>query len=155
MLCLLINYCSNFPSDPLVLRLWGTRQGNWIYDDAIFLCFISFQLWEWPAPSMLDCSSDELGGAEGTWAAPKTAETNGQVTFALLVKGIRSAFGSSALLHKGLAGISATPRCLDNRSGQQHFFPKCAKISFLQCTKCNGMKGFARAKIKTVWGRLF
>lgn len=82
MLCLLINYCSNFPSNPLVLRLWGTRQGNWIYDDAIFLCFISLQLWEWPAPSMLDCSSDELGGAEGTWAAPKTAGTNGQVTFA-------------------------------------------------------------------------
>lgn len=52
MLCLLINYCRNFPSDPLVLCVWGTRQGNWIYDDAIFLCFISLQLWEWPAPSM-------------------------------------------------------------------------------------------------------
>lgn len=61
-----------------------------------------------------------------------------------------SAFSSPALLYNGLAGISATPTCLDKMSGQQLFFfpPKCAKISFLQCTKSNRMKGFARAKIK-------
>lgn len=33
-----------------------------------------------------------------------------------------SAFSSPALLYNGLAGISATPTCLDKMSGQQLFF---------------------------------
>lgn len=72
--------------------------------------------------SVLDCSSDELGGAEGMWVTWQNSWNKWQKLSLLLSKGACSGFCSSALPHKGPAGISAASGCWDNSSEQEHFF---------------------------------
>lgn len=56
-------------------------------------------------------------------------EQMAKVIFARVSEGACSGFGSSALPHKGLAGISAASGRWDNSSGQQHFFKMCLNLS--------------------------
>lgn len=99
-------------------------------------CFINLQLREWPAfmMSMLDCSSDELGGAKGMWVTWQNSWNKWQKLSLLLSEGACSGFGLSALPHKGPAGISAASGCWDNRSEQQHFFQNA-----LRSQSCNSL----------------
>lgn len=83
----------------------------------------------------------------------RTAGTNGKSYLGHPSEGAYSGFGSSALPHEDLAGISAAYGCWDNSSGQPQF-SKCAYISVLQHTNHGWIKGFARAELKVHIGCL-
>lgn len=77
---------------------------------------------------------------------PEQLEQMAKVIFAPLFKAVCAACGPSALPHKGLSGISAASRCLDNSSGQQHFFQNALRSHFCNALNTLGWKALQEQK---------